>query len=406
MKKGNAKKPNKVRFSQNSVSFGKTSGKSGQMPAFPLNSRVAFPKTEVLGKAQVPAKTAGTKTASKKKRLKELTLRDRLRALLVAGLVVLVAAVSSLTVIYIHAVRTQPLQQMAAAYVGHPAPAEEAEAATPPAPVPPIHPPGVREQAPVPAPEVRPARAVLPPAPEPRPDVTTPMRDTPVAPGSRGALVFVIDDAGNNLRDLEPFLNFPGSLTIAVLPGLPYSAEAARRIRAAGKELFLHQPMESIGGTNPGPGAIMAGMDRDEIREVINRNLDELGPVAGMNNHEGSRITMDEEAMKTILALSRERGIHFLDSRTTAETAAPSVARQLGMAIGERDIFLDNLQDRESIMYFMNRGLSRAQQRGWAIMIGHAWSPELAPLLKEMYAVLIEQGYSFSSVAEIITQNQ
>ncbi|MDR0387195.1 MAG: divergent polysaccharide deacetylase family protein, partial [Treponema sp.] len=39
------------------------------------------------------------------------------------------------------------------------------------------------------------------------------------APEYRGTLVFVIDDAGNNLRELEPFLRFPGPLTIAVLPG-------------------------------------------------------------------------------------------------------------------------------------------------------------------------------------------
>ncbi|MDR1178172.1 MAG: divergent polysaccharide deacetylase family protein, partial [Spirochaetaceae bacterium] len=47
----------------------------------------------------------------------------------------------------------------------------------------------------------------------------------------------MIDDAGNNLRELDAFLNLPFPLTIAVLPGLPYSAEAARRIRAAGKEV-------------------------------------------------------------------------------------------------------------------------------------------------------------------------
>ncbi|MDR2143039.1 MAG: divergent polysaccharide deacetylase family protein, partial [Treponema sp.] len=32
-------------------------------------------------------------------------------------------------------------------------------------------------------------------------------------PERRGILVFVIDDAGNNLKELEPFLAFPGPLT-------------------------------------------------------------------------------------------------------------------------------------------------------------------------------------------------
>jgi len=62
---------------------------------------------------------------------------------------------------------------------------------------------------------------------------------------NRGTLVFVIDDAGNNLQELEPFLRIPFPLTIAVLPGLPHSAEAAKRIRAAGKEVILHWRTES-----------------------------------------------------------------------------------------------------------------------------------------------------------------
>jgi polysaccharide deacetylase 2 family uncharacterized protein YibQ len=231
-----------------------------------------------------------------------------------------------------------------------------------------------------------------------------PPADIAPLPGSQGALVFVIDDAGHNLRDLQPFLDFPGALTIAVLPALPLSAESARLARAAGKEVFLHQPMESLGGTDPGPGAIMAGMSGDEITKIINRNLDELWPVVGMNNHEGSRITSDEEAMQSILSLSRQRDILFLDSRTTAATAAPRVASRLGITIAERDVFLDNYQDRESMIYFINRGLARARQHGFAIMIGHVWSPELAPLLKEKHDDLIAQGFPFSSAADKIAR--
>jgi polysaccharide deacetylase 2 family uncharacterized protein YibQ len=212
----------------------------------------------------------------------------------------------------------------------------------------------------------------------------------------------MIDDAGNNLRELEPFLQFPGPLTIAVLPGLPYSAEAARRIRAAGKEVFLHQPMEAVGGQDPGPGAIYTGMSPGEIRAVVERNLAEVGPVAGMNNHQGSRVTMDETIMEIVLSLCREHRIHFLDSRTTAETAAPAAAKRLGIRIGERDIFLDNIQERASMIHYAEEGLERAKQKGAAVMIGHTWSPALAPVLSELYPGFLEQGYTLSTVSRIM----
>ncbi|MDR2052077.1 MAG: divergent polysaccharide deacetylase family protein [Treponema sp.] len=258
-----------------------------------------------------------------------------------------------------------------------------------------------------PAPAAAPPPRAIPPAEKPA--VSPPARTAPAGrperprpPEIRGTVALVIDDAGNNLQELEPFLAFPGPLTIAVLPGLPYSAEAARRIRAAGKELFLHQPMEALGGQNPGPGAVYSGMDSAEIRRIIGRNIDEIGPVAGINNHQGSRITMDEKAMETILALCRERDIYFLDSRTTADTAAPEAARRLGMKIGERDVFLDNVQEKAAMVDSLEAGLVRAENRGAAVMIGHTWSPELAPALAELYPSLIERGYVFSTASRLI----
>jgi polysaccharide deacetylase 2 family uncharacterized protein YibQ len=232
-----------------------------------------------------------------------------------------------------------------------------------------------------------PLEAALPPMPPPK---------------HQGTLVFVIDDAGNNLQELEPFLRFPGPLTIAVLPGLPHSAEAARRIRAAGKEVFLHQPMEAIGGQNPGPGAIYAEMDTAEVLAILKHNIAEIGPIAGMNNHQGSKITMDRQIMETVLTFCREQGILFLDSRTTAETVVPAVAQNLSIKIGERNIFIDNDQSRPAMNRSIEGGLTLASRRGSSVMIGHTWSPELAPLLTELYQNFIAQGYTFATASEII----
>ncbi|MDR2768361.1 MAG: divergent polysaccharide deacetylase family protein [Treponema sp.] len=225
----------------------------------------------------------------------------------------------------------------------------------------------------------------------------------PVMPAERkGVLVFVIDDAGNNLRELEPFLAFPGPLTIAVLPALPNSAEAARRIRAAGKEAFLHQPMEPLGAQDPGPGAIKTGMTPAEVKAVLDKNLDEIGPVTGVNNHEGSRATMDREIMKALLEGIHARRLVFLDSRTIADTAGPAAAKELGLDIAQRDIFLDNEQDRDSIIKMINEGMKKAQSSGVAIMIGHTWSPHLAEILTRLYPSFVKEGYYLATVGAIL----
>ncbi|MBQ7752784.1 MAG: divergent polysaccharide deacetylase family protein, partial [Treponema sp.] len=156
-------------------------------------------------------------------------------------------------------------------------------------------------------------------------------------------LVILLDDGGQNLAHLQKFLDLPFPITIAVLPQLAHSKEAAAKIRAGGKELMLHQPMQAVNaGVNPGPGAITPNMDEAQIKATLFKNINEIGPVAGFNNHEGSLITADAEKMETVLKYASENGIYFLDSRTNVNTSVPAVASALGLSYYERNgRFLD-----------------------------------------------------------------
>lgn len=236
---------------------------------------------------------------------------------------------------------------------------------------------------------------------EQEPDVSAyPIQDLPELP-SKGKLIFVFDDAGHNLEQLQYFLDLPFPCTIAVLPKLPNSIETARRIRAAGKELILHQPMQAVNqNVNPGEGAVKPGMNREEIKKIVASNVEEIGPIAGMNNHEGSLITSDEEAMEAVLELCREKNIYFLDSRTSSKSVVPQVAKKLNMSIWERAVFLDNKRDKAYMKKQIIDGLEIASQRGEAIMIGHVFTVDLAILLKEMYSDLTQEGYTFSTISK------
>ena len=216
-----------------------------------------------------------------------------------------------------------------------------------------------------------------------------------------GNLTFVFDDAGHNLEQLEHFLQLPFPCTIAVLPGLRYSSESARRIRKAGKQVILHQPMQSVDlHINPGPGAVTPGLSAEQIKNIVRKNLEEIWPVAGMNNHEGSLMTADEAAMRAVLDVVAEKHIFFLDSRTTSKSVVPKVAKEKNMAVWERAIFIDNDKSRAAMEAQIKKGLSIARQKGSAIMIGHVFTVELAQLLTEMYPALIEEGFSLSAIAQ------
>ena len=215
-------------------------------------------------------------------------------------------------------------------------------------------------------------------------------------------LIFVFDDGGQNLSHLKPFLKLPFPITVAVLPQITHSKESAAQVRASGNELILHQPMQSVNASvNPGPGAIKPDMTEDQIKSLLFQNITEIGPIAGMNNHEGSGITADAEKMATVLQFASQEGIYFLDSRTNVETKVPYVARELGYSYYERNIFLDNEKTKENALKELKKGLDLANKNGSVIMIGHIWSADFLPaFLQEAYPELKAQGYTFSTVSK------
>lgn len=218
-------------------------------------------------------------------------------------------------------------------------------------------------------------------------------------------LVFVIDDAGQNVSNVKKYATLPFPITIAVLPKLSHSKDAAYVVRSNNKELILHQPMQAGNlNLNPGPAAIKPGMSDAEIAALVKENLEELGPnVKGLNNHEGSLITENLSYISAVLTVAKEKEIYFLDSRTTSKTQAPQAAMNLGVTIKERDVFIDDIVDRDEMLFQIYRGLDIANKKGKVIMIGHVdKSVNILPdLLRDMEPYLRAKGYTFSTPSQI-----
>ncbi len=238
--------------------------------------------------------------------------------------------------------------------------------------------------------------------PEAAPEKTRPAAETVRPRAARGRLAFVIDDAGYDNGALEAFLRFPGPLAVSVLPGLPGSAEAARKVRAAGKELLLHLPMEAEGGENPGPGAVYTRMTDETVARLVSSHIASLPGAVGANNHMGSRATADERIMRAVLGTLKKNTMFFLDSGTTALTTGRHVAKSLNVPFLERSVFLDNEKSKASILEAVGKGKVLAEKRGYAVMIGHVWCSELAEVLMEVYPDLLDEGYRFYPLAELL----
>jgi len=245
-------------------------------------------------------------------------------------------------------------------------------------------------------PEFEPPPMSTPPEPDPQPQPRPEAAPTtsPSAPHATGArLAIVIDDAGNNLQELRPFLEFPAPLTFAVLPQLQHSERAATLARSHGHEVILHLPMAAVSGLYPGPGTISAELSDGEIHSLLERNFASITGAAGTNNHMGSAGTADPRIMNAVMAYLAESGKFFVDSRTTPTSVAAPYAAKYGVPFMQRDVFLDHDRDPAAIRAALRKGLAVAREHGHAVLIGHASVTAVAEALVEVYPQLQRRGY-------------
>jgi polysaccharide deacetylase 2 family uncharacterized protein YibQ len=94
----------------------------------------------------------------------------------------------------------------------------------------------------------------------------------------------------------------------------------------------------------------------------------------------GSRLTTDERAMRTVMDVLAQRGLVFVDSRTSPHSIAAAIAAEAGLPHGSRDVFLDHLPTAGFVRQQLAEVEATARRSGSVIAIGHPLPVTLAAL--------------------------
>ena len=153
---------------------------------------------------------------------------------------------------------------------------------------------------------------------------------------------------------------------------------------------MLHLPMQPKNwpsDTDPGPGALMAGMDKHEIQTRVEAAIDSVPHAVGVNNHMGSQFVEDRERVQWVLEILKKKGLFVLDSRTSAASVLLEEARRMNLPALERSIFLDNVQEQDAIRVQLRKLAAQAGRNGRTVGIGHVY-PITCQVLKNDYNYL------------------
>ncbi len=220
-------------------------------------------------------------------------------------------------------------------------------------------------------------------------------------------VAILIDDIGQDLGALRELLEINAPLSFAVLPLQPHSAEAAKRIHLKNRDILLHLPMEpkSYPEDRPGNGALFLSMTDKEIRTQFQSNLETVPHAKGVNNHMGSRFTEDTEKMLVVMTELKEKGLFFVDSRTTKDSKAKEAANKIGVPFLARRIFIDNDRNYQVSLENLTRWLENPGMQGSSpvLFIGHPY-PSTILAIRDAISSMRAKGIEIVPISKIVPQ--
>jgi polysaccharide deacetylase 2 family uncharacterized protein YibQ len=187
-------------------------------------------------------------------------------------------------------------------------------------------------------------------------------------------LVIIIDDIGNNYEQGNAMVELEGPLTLAFLPHTPYAKRLANKAYLHHKEIILHAPMENTAKAPLGPGALTQELTETELKRTLKKAIASIPHAQGINNHMGSALTQNTQAMKWVMETLKDEQLYFVDSLTSPKSVAYKLAQQQGLPSLRRHVFLDNNTSLASLNKQWQQALRISKQYGSAVLIAHPYT--------------------------------
>ena len=198
-------------------------------------------------------------------------------------------------------------------------------------------------------------------------------------------LAIIIDDISNQ-KEINELQKTKLKITYSIFPpttAFPNTPKIAKKL----KFYMIHLPLEAYNFNRPQEKTLTTKSSLKTIEQRI-RQIRKLFPKAKfINNHTGSKFTDNKKSMQYLLKSLKKYHFIFIDSLTTASSKATMLSKKYHMNILKRDIFIDNKADVGYILNQLKKAVKKAEEKGYAIAIGH---PRVATIkaLKKAHKIL------------------
>lgn len=165
----------------------------------------------------------------------------------------------------------------------------------------------------------------------------------------------------------------PGAVTLAFSPYAGGKLDQWLDLsRVAGHEVLLSVPMEPINypDSNPGPHTLLTSLLPAQNLERLRWALSRFTGYVGVTNHMGSRFSTSADSLRPVLQEVKNRGLLFLDNRSTPASVIGQVAAEINLPRAANDRFIDGQAARVAIDGKLAELEMVARRQGHAVGIG------------------------------------
>jgi polysaccharide deacetylase 2 family uncharacterized protein YibQ len=220
----------------------------------------------------------------------------------------------------------------------------------------------------------------------------------------RPRIAILLQDLGLSQEQTNAAIQqLPGSVTLGFTPYARRLEQWIGLSRAAGHEVLLQLPMEPFDfpTSDPGPHTLLTSVGPDENLERLEFLLSRFTGYVGVYNRMGDRFTSSVESLLPVLQSIHERGLLFIDARTSGASVAGRLANELGLphALNNREI--DQVASRVEIDAKLIDLENIARQQGQALGIARPY-PVTIERLAQWAASLEEKGIDLAPVSALI----
>ena len=216
-------------------------------------------------------------------------------------------------------------------------------------------------------------------------------------------VAIIINNLGLSATYTEQILKLmPKNITLSFSHISPKLKKWVREARQKGFEVLIDLPMEPDGfpRNDPGRSTLLTSLSEVENLNRLEYVMVQSGGYVGLLSTHGRKFTLNSELLLPILKAIKDRGLLYVDSRTTSQSLGPELSSDIQLPRAFNNVFIDKTPSQVHITTKLRELERIVMDKKFAVAIARPL-PISMEILSEWASSLKKKGIALAPITAI-----